>query len=91
MTLKITGALWRPIISTTLYLAMGWLIVIAIRPLWLKMQLPGILLLLPGGIAYTAGVTFYAAERVRYSHFVWHLFVMVGTTGHFFAVLWYAA
>jgi len=90
MTLKIKGALWHPLISTGLYLAMGWMIVIAIRPLWLKVPLPGILLLLAGGIAYTGGVAFYAAERVRYSHFVWHLFVVMGTTCHFFAVLRYA-
>jgi hemolysin III len=89
MTLKITGALWRPLISTGLYLAMGWLIIIAIRPLWLKVPLPGMLLLFAGGIAYTAGVSFYAAERIRYSHFVWHLFVVLGTTCHFFAVLRY--
>lgn len=91
MTLKISGALWHPLISTGLYLAMGWLMVIAIRPLWLKVPLPGILLLLAGGIAYTAGVPFYAAERIPYSHFVWHLFVVIGTACHFFAVLWYAA
>lgn len=91
MMLKITGALWRPLISTGLYLAMGWLIIIAIRPLWLKVPLPGILLLFAGGIAYTAGVAFYAAERLRYSHFVWHLFVVLGTTCHFFAALWYSA
>jgi len=89
MTLKITGALWRPLISIGLYLAMGWLIIIAIRPLWLKVPLPGMLLLFAGGIAYTAGVAFYAAERIRYSHFVWHLFVVLGTTCHFFAVLRY--
>lgn len=86
------GGLWGILFgSAGLYLAMGWLIVIAIRPLWLKVPLPGILLLLAGGIAYTAGVAFYAAERIRYSHFVWHLFVVIGTTCHFFAVLWYAA
>jgi len=90
VTLKIKGALWHPLISTGLYLVMGWLIVVAIRPLWLKVPFPGILLLLAGGIAYTGGVAFYAAERVRYSHFVWHLFVVMGTTCHFFAVLWYA-
>ena len=90
MTLKMVGALRRPVISTGLYLAMGWLIVVAIRPIWLKVPLPGILLLLAGGIAYTGGVAFYAAERVRYSHFVWHLLVVLGTTCHFFAVLWYA-
>jgi len=89
MTLKITGALWRPLISIGLYLAMGWLIIIAIRPLWLKVPFPGMLLLFAGGIAYTAGVAFYAAERIRYSHFVWHLFVVLGTTCHFFAVLRY--
>jgi hemolysin III len=90
MTLKIMGALRHPFISTGLYLAMGWLIVVAIRPIWLKVPLPGILLLLAGGIAYTGGVAFYAAERVRYSHFVWHLLVVLGTTCHFFAVLQYA-
>jgi len=89
MTLKITGALWRPLISIGLYLAMGWLIIIAIRPLWLKVPFQGMLLLFAGGIAYTAGVLFYAAERIRYSHFVWHLFVVLGTTCHFFAVLRY--
>ena len=77
-------------LSTHLYLAMGWLILIAIRPFWLKVPLPGILWLLAGGIAYTGGVAFYAAERVRYGHFVWHLFVILGSTCHFFAVLWYA-
>ena len=44
-----------------------------------------------GGLAYTAGVAFFAAERLRYSHFIWHLFVLTGTCCHFFAVLWYAA
>lgn len=90
VALKISGALRDPRLSTGLYLAMGWLMVIAIRPLWLKMPLPGILLLLAGGIAYTAGLAFYGAERKRYSHFVWHLFVVLGTTCHFFASLWYA-
>ena len=90
MTLKIKGALRHPLISTGLYLAMGWLIVVAVRPLWLKVPFPGILLLLAGGIAYTGGVAFYTAERVRYSHFVWHLFVVMGTTCHVFAVLQYA-
>jgi hemolysin III len=55
------------------------------------MPLSGILWLLAGGIAYTGGVAFFAAERVCYSHFVWHLFVSRGTTCHLLAVLWYAA
>jgi hemolysin III len=92
LALKVVGVMGRhPRLSTGLYLAMGWLILIAIRPLWLKVPLPGILWLLAGGIAYTGGVAFFAAERVRYSHFVWHLFVVLGTICHFFAVLWYAA
>jgi hemolysin III len=68
LVLKVTGVMRHPRLSTGFYLAMGWLIVIAIRPLWLKVPLPGILWLLAGGLAYTGGVAFYAAERVRYSH-----------------------
>jgi hemolysin III len=91
LVLKVVGVMMRHSrLSTGLYVAMGWLIVIAIRPLWLNVPLAGILWLLAGGVAYTGGIAFYAAERVRYSHFVWHLFVVLGTTCHFFAVLWYA-
>jgi len=70
---------------------MGWLVIVAIKPLWLSVPVPGLLWLLSGGIAYTAGVSFFAPRRLRYSHFVWHLFVMAGTACHFAAVLWYAA
>lgn len=91
MILKITGGIRHTRFSTGLYLAMGWLILIAIRPFLSNVPLPGILWLLAGGVAYTVGVAFFAAERVRYGHFVWHLFVILGTTCHFFAVLWYAA
>ncbi len=80
-----------PIISTAIYLAMGWLVLIAVQPLWQRMPHQGLLWLLAGGLAYTGGVAFYAAKRVRYSHFVWHLCVLAGTTCHFFAVIWYAA
>jgi hemolysin III len=69
-------------LSVILYLVMGWLVVIAA---------PQVLRLVAGGIAYTAGVGFYAAHRVRYAHFAWHLFVITGTVCHFFAVLWYSA
>jgi hemolysin III len=50
----------------------------------------GLFLLLAGGIAYTAGVAFFAPKQLRYSHFVWHQFVIAGTACHFAAVLWYA-
>ena len=89
--LKAVSGIRYPTLSTCLYIAMGWLVLIAVKPLWLNVPTWGLFWLLAGGIAYTAGVAFFAAERVRYSHFVWHLFVIAGTACHFVAVLWYAA
>lgn len=80
-----------PKLRVGLYLAMGWLILIAIKPLWLRVPPRGLFWLFAGGVAYTVGVAFYAAKRVRYSHFVWHLFVIAGTACHFVAVLRFAA
>ena len=90
VTLKAVGGIRYPRLSTLLYVGMGWLALIAIRPLWLRVPTAGWLWLIAGGLAYTAGIAFYAAERVRYGHFVWHMFVLTGTVCHFFAVLWYA-
>jgi hemolysin III len=78
-------------LTMVLYLLMGWLAVVATKPILELVPLPGILLILAGGIAYTGGLAFFAAHRLRYNHFIWHLFVIAGTTCHFFAVLWYAA
>jgi len=64
--------------------------VVAARPLLRGVPLSGILWLVAGGLAYTAGVAFYSAERLRYGHFVFHLFVMAGTACHYVAVLRYA-
>lgn len=89
--LKAVGGPRYPVLSTCVYLGMGWLVLIAVRPLWLRVPPAGLLWLFAGGIAYTAGVAFFAAGRLRYSHFVWHLFVLAGTACHFFAVLWYSA
>jgi hemolysin III len=91
VVLTAAGGVRYPKLTTGLYLAMGWLILIAVKPLWLRMPSSGLIWLGAGGIAYTVGVVFYAANRVRYSHFVWHLFVITGTTCHFFAVLRFAA
>jgi hemolysin III len=92
VVLKAFDRLSHPVISTGLYLVMGWLVMIAIGPLTSLLPAAGLLWLLAGGLAYTAGVVFYVVDaRLRYSHFIWHLFVMAGTTCHFFAVLWYAA
>ena len=89
---KAVGKASHPILSTGLYLLMGWLVVIAVDPMVTKVPLSGLLWLLAGGLFYTAGVAFYATDsRLQYGHLVWHLFVMAGTACHFFAVLWYAA
>ncbi len=78
-------------ISTAAYLLMGWMILIAIRPLVLAVPLPGLLWLAAGGLAYSAGVPFYHRDRLPYRHLVWHLFVLAGSACHFVAVLGYAA
>jgi hemolysin III len=81
-----------PRLSTVLYVAMGWVVLVAIRPLWARMPSAGWAWLVAGGACYTVGVAFYAASRrVKYAHFVWHLCVLAGTTCHFFAVLWYSS
>lgn len=76
-------------LSIVLYVVMGWLAVVAIKPILTLVPLPGILLILAGGIAYSGGLAFFAAHRIRYNHFIWHLFVMAGTVCHYLAVLWY--
>jgi len=78
-------------LSVVLYLTMGWLVLIAAPQVLHRVPLSGLAWLLAGGIAYTGGVGFFAAHRVRYAHFAWHLFVIAGTICHFFAVLWYSA
>ncbi len=91
IAVKSLAGLRFPVLSTCLYIGMGWLALIAIRPLWMHVPGSGLLWLIAGGVAYTAGVVFYAADRPRYMHFMWHLFVMTGTACHFVAVLNYAA
>ncbi len=83
------GIRW-PRMSTALYLAMGWLAIVAVRPFLREVPLGGLVLIAAGGLAYTAGVAFYTADRLRYGHFVWHLFVLTGTCCHYAAILWYA-
>jgi len=91
LVLKAFDKLSHPLLSTGLYLAMGWLVVIAAVPLLERVSIAGVGWLVAGGLAYTLGVFFYLTDaRYKFGHFVWHLFVMAGTTCHFFAVLWYA-
>lgn len=91
VVVKLTHRLRHPYLSTALYVAMGWTAIIAIAPLLERVPGPGLALLLAGGASYTIGaVVFLFDHRVRYAHFAWHLFVLGGTTCHFFAALWYA-
>ena len=89
--LKSLHGIRYPRLSTAVYIAMGWLVLVAAKPLWDNVPGWGLFWLVAGGVAYTAGVGFYAANRMRYAHFVWHLFVLAGTACHVVAVLRYAA
>ena len=92
VALKASGKASNPVFSTTLYLLMGWVVVIALEPLVARVPTPGLLWLLAGGLSYTAGVVFFAIDwKLRYGHLIWHFFVLAGTACHYFAVLWYAA
>jgi hemolysin III len=82
----LSGTERRKGLAMALYLGMGWLILIALRPLLLHLPPIGLAWLVAGGIAYTGGIFFFLRERRRYTHFVWHLFVLLGTTCHFLAV-----
>lgn len=76
-------------LSLVLYLLLGWLIVIAIKPLFEVMAPGGLWLLLIGGLFYTFGVVFYVWDSLPFNHAIWHLFVMGGSISHFFMVLLY--
>ena len=73
----------------TLYVAMGWAVVMAIQPLTEALGRGGLELLVAGGLAYTLGVVFYKWRSLPYSHAIWHLFVLAGSAFHYFAVLFY--
>jgi len=88
--LTLVAGVRYPRVSVGLYIAMGWLVVIAIKPLWDSLPVGALLWLLAGGVAYTGGVVFYAADQWRYAHLVWHLCVIAGATCHFIVVLKYA-
>jgi hemolysin III len=91
VAVKALAGIRYPRVSTVLYLAMGWIALVAIKPMWQLMPAWGLFWLVAGGAAYTLGVAFFATDgRVRYGHFVWHLFVAAGTACHFIAVLYYA-
>jgi hemolysin III len=79
------------IASVVVYLGMGWLAVFAMRPLQHALTWHGIFWIALGGLFYTVGIVFYALDRISYFHAFWHLFVLAGSTCHYFAVLFYVA
>jgi hemolysin III len=90
IALKSVGGVRFPRAAMVLYLSMGWVVIVAVRPLWQRMPHEGVWWIVAGGLAYTIGTIFYASHR-RYSHFIWHLFVMAGTALHFYAIWEFAA
>jgi len=82
----------RRILPVVIYLAMGWLVLVALKPLLNALPLSGFAWLLAGGVFYTAGIVFYALERwIKHGHGIWHLFVLAGSACHYFAILFYVA
>lgn len=72
-----------------MYIVMGWVVIVAIRPIFFNLELNGFVLLLTGGLFYTLGVPFYVWKKLPYHHAIWHIFVLAGSMLHFFAVLFY--
>lgn len=78
------------VLSLVIYAVMGWIALLAIKPLLANLGLPGFLWLAAGGIAYTVGIVFFAFdEKFRHWHGIWHLFVIAGSLAHFIAILFY--
>ena len=93
-TLAVTGIIFKffftgrfKLLSTLLYIGMGWIIVFAIGPLSEAVSRQAIIYLFAGGLAYTLGTIFYMAKRMPYAHAVWHLFVLTGSLFHFLAII----
>jgi len=88
IVLKVWFVDGHPILSTGVYILMGWLALVAVKPLFHAVPTIGLIWLLAGGVMYTVGVAFYAWKRIPYNHVIWHLFVMAGSTCHYFAVIY---
>lgn len=91
VTIKLLDRLRHPLLSTALYVAMGWVVVLAVGPLVERMSPAGLAWLVAGGLSYTLGAAvFLLDDRLRYAHFFWHLLVLGGSVCHFFAALGHA-
>lgn len=92
-TLAVAGVIFKlfytgrfKLLSTIIYIAMGWLVIVAIKPMLTSLDAWSLSWLLAGGIFYTLGTYFYHRESIRYSHAIWHLFVIAGSVCHYIAV-----
>lgn len=83
---KMTGALKIPLLSTLLYLVLGWVGLIAVKQLYVSLTAAEIAWVVAGGLCYTGGVPFYLWKRRPYAHVVWHVFVLAGAACHFMAI-----
>ena len=82
----------RKIVRIAIYLAMGWLVIVAARPLVQRLPNGALAWMAVGGLCYSGGVAFYAADkRIKHAHGIWHIFVMAGSAAHYLAVLLYVA
>ena len=93
-TLAVAGVIFKlfftgrfKLVSTLVYIAMGWLIIVAVGPMKAALDPTTIAWLVAGGLAYTAGTVFYMSQRIPFAHAIWHLFVLAGSVCHFGAVL----
>ncbi len=76
-------------LSLLIYLAMGWLIILDFNTVLALIEFKGIFLLIVGGLLYSIGTVFYSLKKLKYSHAIWHVFVMGGSVSHYFLVLFY--
>jgi len=75
------------VLSTALYVAMGWIVILFIKPVYSATPIEGFVFLMMGGVFYSVGVFFFMRDKVKYFHGIWHMFVLGGSFFHFFAVL----
>ncbi|PKQ16900.1 MAG: hemolysin III [Actinobacteria bacterium HGW-Actinobacteria-7] len=76
-------------LSAAVYLGMGWMVVLSIKPLMANLDPAGVWLLVAGGLCYTVGTIFYVLKKVKYMHAIWHVWVLAGSICHFLAVALY--
>ena len=78
-----------PVLSILMYLIMGWMVVVVLKPLGDQIHWEGLAWLVTGGLFYTLGIIFYSLKKVPFSHAVWHLFVLAGSIIHYFSIVYF--